>query len=80
MIDGGSDIDPAILQMHGTDVAAGLDAHEHLAAAKIDPVKLPVVSTSIAEDELRSLLPAQVAGHYCISAYFQSLDSPANRE
>ena len=36
MIDGRGDIDPAIFQMHGTDVAAGLDAHEHLAAAKID--------------------------------------------
>jgi urea transport system substrate-binding protein len=51
-----------------------------LAAAKIDPVKIPVVSTSIAEDELRSLIPAQVAGHYAVSCYFQSLDSPANRE
>jgi urea transport system substrate-binding protein len=50
-----------------------------LAAAKIDPLKLPVISTSIAEDELRSLSPAQVKGHFAVSCYFQSLDTPANR-
>jgi urea transport system substrate-binding protein len=51
-----------------------------LAAEKTDPEKLPVVSTSIAEDELRGLLPEQVRGHYAAHAYFQSLDSAANRE
>ena len=51
-----------------------------LAAAKVDPAKVPVLSTSIAEDELRSLLPAQVQGHLAVSCYFQSLDTPANRE
>ena len=50
-----------------------------LAAAKIDPAKVPVLSTSIAEDELRNLLPAQVQGHLAVSCYFQSLDTPANR-
>lgn len=50
-----------------------------LAAAGVDPEKLPVFSTSIAEDELRSLVPAQVRGHYSLSCYFQSLDTPANR-
>ena len=51
-----------------------------LAEAGIEPVWLPVVSTSIAEDELRSLLPEQVVGHYAASCYFQSLDTAANRE
>ncbi|MFM8735928.1 MAG: urea ABC transporter substrate-binding protein [Pirellulales bacterium] len=51
-----------------------------LAEAKVDPARVPVVSTSIAEDELRSLLPAQVKGHYAASCYFQSLDTPANRD
>ena len=51
-----------------------------LAAAKVDPAKVPVMSTSIAEDELRSLLPEQVTGHYAASCYFQSLDTPANRD
>jgi urea transport system substrate-binding protein len=51
-----------------------------LADAKVDPVKLPVVSTSVAEDELRSLLPRQVQGHYAAACYFQSLDTDANRK
>jgi urea transport system substrate-binding protein len=51
-----------------------------LAAAKVDPARVPVMSTSIAEDELRSLLPAQVQGHLAAACYFQSLDTPANRE
>lgn len=51
-----------------------------LADAGIEPIWLPVFSTSIAEDDLRSLLPEQVAGHYAASCYFQSLDTAANRE
>ena len=50
-----------------------------LADAKVDPAKVPVLSTSIAEDELRGLLPAEVRGHLAVSCYFQSLDTPANR-
>jgi len=50
-----------------------------LGAAKVDPTKLPVVATSIAEDELRSMLPADVQGHYASSCYFQSLPTPDNR-
>ena len=50
-----------------------------LEAAKVDPRKLPVMSTSIAEDELRGLLPGQVEGHFAASCYFQSLDTDANR-
>jgi urea transport system substrate-binding protein len=38
-----------------------------------------VLSTSIAEDELRSFRPADVEGHYAASCYFQSLDTSANR-
>ncbi len=51
-----------------------------LAAAKVEPTKVPVISTSIAEDELRSLLPEQVTGHYAVSSYFQSIDTPTNRD
>lgn len=50
-----------------------------LAAAKVDPTKLPVVSTSIGEEELRNILPDQVQGHYAASCYFQSLATAANR-
>ncbi|MFM8703910.1 MAG: urea ABC transporter substrate-binding protein [Planctomycetia bacterium] len=51
-----------------------------LAEARVDPEKLPVVSTSIGEDELRSLLPRQVQGHYGVASYFQRLDTAANRD
>jgi urea transport system substrate-binding protein len=50
-----------------------------LAAARVDPEKLPVVSTSISEDDLRSLPAAHALGHYAASPYFQSLDGEANR-
>ena len=50
-----------------------------LAEAKVGAATLPVVSTSIAEDELRNLLPEQVRGHYAVSGYFQSLPTEANR-
>ena len=60
--------------------ASNLGLFQALADAKIDPTKLPVVSTSISEDELRSLLPHQVQGHYAVSSYFQSLDTAANRQ
>jgi len=50
-----------------------------LAREHVDPGKLPVVSTSIAEDELRNLLPEQVKGHLAVSCYFQSLPTDANR-
>jgi urea transport system substrate-binding protein len=50
-----------------------------LTAAKVDPEKTPVISTSVAEEELRSLRPEEVRGHYGVSCYFQSLDTEANR-
>jgi urea transport system substrate-binding protein len=59
---------------------SNLALFQAIADAKIDPARVPVVSTSIAEDELRSLLPGQVAGHYGLASYFQSLDTPANRD
>jgi len=58
---------------------SNLGLFQALADAQVDPARIPVVSTSIAEDELRSLLPAQVRGHLCVSSYFQSLDTEANR-
>jgi urea transport system substrate-binding protein len=38
-----------------------------------------VVATSVGEDELRGLLPADVQGHLAAWSYFQSIDTPANR-
>jgi urea transport system substrate-binding protein len=41
--------------------------------------EVPIMSVSLAEEELRSLEPKWTAGHYCAWNYFQSLDTPANR-
>lgn len=74
LLDSGAD---CVLNTVNGDSNIGLFAA--LAAAKVDPAEIPVVSTSIAEDELRKLLPEQVKGHYGTCCYFQSLDTPANR-
>jgi urea transport system substrate-binding protein len=42
--------------------------------------ELPVLATSIFEDELRGLLPEAVEGHLASSNYFQSIDTPRNHE
>lgn len=51
-----------------------------IAAERLSASRLPVVSTSIAEDDLRSMLPEHVKGHYAVSSYFQSLPGEANRD
>ncbi|MFM7033693.1 MAG: urea ABC transporter substrate-binding protein [Planctomycetia bacterium] len=67
----------AVLNTVNGDSNIGLFAA--LADGAINPAKVPVVSTSLAEDELRSLLPEQVRGHYAAACSFQSLDTEANR-
>ncbi len=49
-----------------------------LAEAGIDPEAVPVVSTSVGEDELRNLPPEQVQGHLAAWSDFQSLPTEAN--
>ena len=51
-----------------------------LKGAGIDPAKVPVVSTSLSEDELRSIPRGLTDGHWLLSSYFQTVDRPANRE
>ncbi len=50
-----------------------------LADAGVTPDAVPIVSTSIGEDELRNLPPAHVQGQFAAWSYFQSLASAANR-
>ncbi len=50
-----------------------------LSKAGIDAQTIPVMSFSIAEDELRSIDTGLTTGHYCCWNYFQSVDTPANR-
>jgi urea transport system substrate-binding protein len=74
ILDSGAD---CVLSTVNGDSNIGLFAA--LAEAQVDPRKIPVVSTSVAEDELRSLLPSQVTGHYAACGYFQSLETASNR-
>jgi urea transport system substrate-binding protein len=41
---------------------------------------VPTLSFSISEEELGALGPRDIAGEYVAGSYFQSIDSPANRE
>ncbi len=58
---------------------SNLAFYKELADAGIRPEKMPVISFSIAEDELRKLPPQHTAGHYAAWDYFQSIDRPENR-
>jgi urea transport system substrate-binding protein len=49
-----------------------------LAATGLTADKLPVMSLSFNEDELRFLNAAKVKGHFVAASYFQSVDTPAN--
>ncbi len=51
-----------------------------LAAQGITADQIPVLATSVGEDELRSLLPSQIMGHLSAWSYFQTIDTPANRD
>jgi urea transport system substrate-binding protein len=42
--------------------------------------QVPVVSVSMGEDELRNLLPSKVQGHLAAWNYFQSVNTPKNKE
>ncbi|MGH7846722.1 MAG: urea ABC transporter substrate-binding protein [Candidatus Binatia bacterium] len=51
-----------------------------LRKAGVTPDKIPTLSFSIAENELRGMNPKAMAGDYAAWNYFQSLDTPENRE
>jgi urea transport system substrate-binding protein len=54
--------------------------YQQLHTAGIPPQKTPVLSFSIAEDELRKLPLREMVGDYAAWDYFQSIDRPENRE
>jgi len=54
--------------------------YQRLRAAGILPDRSPVLSFSIAEDELRKLPLRAIVGDYAAWDYFQSVDRPENRE
>jgi urea transport system substrate-binding protein len=59
---------------------SNLAFYRELYEAGIRPETMPVISFSIAEDELRKLPPDQTVGHYSAWNYFQSIDRPENKK
>ncbi len=59
---------------------SNVNFYNELAAQGITADKIPVVAVSVGEDELRGLDPAKVKGHLAAWNYFQSIDTPVNKE
>ena len=59
---------------------SNLSFYNELASQGITANDIPVLSTSVAEDELRSLPPNHVKGHVSALSYFQSLDTTVNKD
>jgi urea transport system substrate-binding protein len=54
--------------------------YNELGGQGITSDRVPVVSIGMGEDELRSLLPSAVKGHLAAWSYFQSVNTPKNKE
>jgi urea transport system substrate-binding protein len=54
--------------------------YEELAAQTITAKDIPVLAALLNEDDLRYLDPAKLKGHLAAWTYFQSIDSPRNKE
>jgi urea transport system substrate-binding protein len=46
----------------------------------ISPDRMPVLSVSLAEEEVRRIGPQKLAGHWLAWSYFQTLDTPENQK
>ncbi len=53
---------------------------QKLREAGLKPENLPVMSASIAEEEVRAIGPENIAGHLVVWNYFQTADTPENRQ
>lgn len=51
---------------------------KQIQAAGLTPDKYPVMSVSIAEEEVKQIGPEYLKGHYASWNYFQTVDTPAN--
>jgi urea transport system substrate-binding protein len=78
-IDGIKKADPDVI-INTINGDSNIAFYDGLAAQGITAEKIPVVATSVGEDELRSLLPSRVKGHLAAWNYFQTIDTPRNRE
>jgi urea transport system substrate-binding protein len=59
---------------------SNVNFYNELASAGITAENIPVVAVSVGEDELRGLDPSKVKGHLAAWNYFQSIDTPKNKE
>jgi urea transport system substrate-binding protein len=59
---------------------SNIDFFRELRAAGVSSQETPTISFSIGEEEIQQLDVAKMAGDYAACSYFQSIDSPANRE
>ncbi|MEG4169416.1 MULTISPECIES: urea ABC transporter substrate-binding protein [unclassified Microcoleus] len=53
---------------------------QKLREAGLKPDDLPVMSVSVAEEEVRAIGPSNIAGHLVVWNYFQTVDTPENRK
>jgi urea transport system substrate-binding protein len=53
---------------------------KQLQGAGLTPDKYPVMSVSIAEEEVKTIGPEFLKGHFAAWNYFQSVDTPANKK
>ncbi len=59
---------------------ANIGFYKELAAAGVTADKLPVVAFSVGEEELSGLDTSNLVGHLAAWNYFESADTPANKE
>lgn len=59
---------------------SNIDFFRELRAAGVDSHEIPTISFSLGEEEIQQLDVAELVGDYAASSYFQSIDSPENRE
>lgn len=53
---------------------------KQMQGAGLGPDKYPVMSVSIAEEEVRAIGPTYLKGHYAAWNYFQTVDTPENKK
>jgi urea transport system substrate-binding protein len=86
---GGTDVEPLVkaIEKASPDIIistvvgdSNKPFYERLQTAHILPEQIPVLSFSIAEDELRKLPLRAMIGDYAAWDYFQTVDRPENRD
>ena len=59
---------------------SNVNFYNEMAAQGLTAEKYPVIAVSVGEDEMLKVDPAKAKGHYAAWNYFQSIDTPKNKE